>query len=523
VLVFTPRGRNGDLVVSVLARAGIAAHQCPDVRTLCDALADDTSAVIVSEEALGSESLAVLVKTLESQPPWSEVPLLILTGGGATTRGSLAVARALGPRGNFTLLERPVRILTLITAVRAAARARRRQYEVRELIAREQAARAEAERASRLKDEFLATLSHELRTPLNAILGWSQLLERGGVDAESLSEGLSAIARNARVQTQLIEDLLDLSRIVSGKMRLDVRPTAPAQVVAAAVESVLPAAAAKGIAIEADLDGAEGTMIDGDPARLQQVVWNLLTNATKFTPAGGTVRVSLRRAGPHVRITVSDNGQGISADFLPFIFERFRQADGATTRKHGGLGIGLALVKQLVELHGGSVSAESAGPGQGATFVVTLPVQALQDGRAVVDADSSSQRLEADLSGVRVLLVDDELDALAVFKRALEAHRAEVLTAGNAREALELLTKARPHVLVSDIGMPETDGYELMRQVRALAEEQGGRTPAAAVTAFARSEDRRRALMAGFQSHVAKPVESLELVTVVASLAGRVR
>ena len=399
-----------------------------------------------------------------------------------------------------------------------------------QLLASERAARAEAERTSRMKDEFLATLSHELRTPLNAILGWANVLRADPANAEDVAQGLDIIERNARAQTEIIEDLLDMSRIISGKVRLDVQPLDLAEVVTAAVESLRPAAEAKGIRLQPVID-PRARAVSGDPNRLQQVFWNLLSNAVKFTPRHGRVQVLLERVNSHLEVSVIDSGQGIAPEFLPHVFDRFRQQDASTTRRHGGLGLGLAIVKQLVELHGGSVRAESAGPGQGSAFRVVLPLTVLQGGADLEAAASRPPRAAAaslsipdeflDLAGVKVLVVDDEGDARALLKRVLEDRAASVRTAGSAAEALRLFQAERPDVLVSDIGMPEEDGYTLIRRVRALEADQGSDVPAIAVTAYARSEDRLTAILAGFQMHVAKPVEATELLTLVASLAGR--
>jgi PAS domain S-box-containing protein len=417
--------------------------------------------------------------------------------------------------------ERAERLVQGIASQAAVAIDNARLYEA------EQTARAQAERMSDMKDEFLATLSHELRTPLSAILGWSQVLRRRKVEEAELHQALDIIERNARVQTQLIEDLLDMSRITSGKVRLDIQPLQPISFVEAALETVRPAADAKGIRVEKILDPAAGP-ISGDPSRLQQVVWNLLSNAIKFTPKDGKVQVVLQRVNSHIEISVADTGIGIKGGFLPHVFERFRQADASTTRKHGGLGLGLSIVKHLVELHGGTVGAHSMGEGRGTTFTVHLPLTAVQrsaDGerrhhpRTAKDAPQD-YRL-ANLAGVKVLVVDDEPDARDLLSRVLTDCGAEVLTAASAREALELVQKERPHLLVSDVGMPDVDGYELLRQVRALGEAQGGKLPAIALTAFARSEDRTRALRAGFLVHVSKPVEPSELVATVASVTGR--
>jgi len=391
------------------------------------------------------------------------------------------------------------------------------------LLESERAARNELERAGQLKDEFLATLSHELRTPLNAILGWSQLLSISSQPSD-LKDGLDAIRRNARAQAQLIEDLLDMSRIISGKVRLDVQSTDLASVIQAAIESISPAAEAKDIRIRSVLDPQAGN-VSGDPTRLQQVVWNLLTNAIKFTPKGGKVDVFLERVDSHLEITVRDTGIGISAEDLPVVFERFRQVDSSTSRSHGGLGLGLSIVKQLVELHGGTVRVTSPGENLGSTFVVALPLSPIRhdEGRKHPKAlhTSSFDHGQVDLGGVKVLVVDDEPDARSLIRRVLTQCGAEVCAAESAAHGLTQLRSFRPHVLVSDIGMPITDGYEFMRSVRSLAEDEGGRTPAIALTAFARSEDRMRAMLAGFQVHVAKPIEPQELAVTVQSLSPR--
>jgi PAS domain S-box-containing protein len=412
--------------------------------------------------------------------------------------------------------------------------ARRANAEKDKLLESERAARGEAERASRMKDEFLATLSHELRTPLNAILGWAQILRASPAGADDVREGLEIIERNARAQTQIIEDLLDMSRIIAGKIRLDVRRIDLGEVVRAAVETVRPAADAKEIRVRTVLDSLAGP-VTADPNRLQQVFWNLLSNAVKFTPRGGHVQVLLERVNSHLEVSVIDTGEGIVPDFLPHVFDRFRQADATTTRRHGGLGLGLAIVKQLVELHGGSIRAKSPGHGQGSTFTVQLPLTVIHpEPEAIAGAGgerrhpaavepSSSWAAEtcAEIAGVRVLVVDDEPDARAVIKRFLEDCRAVVTTAPSAAEALALIESGRPDVLVSDIGMPGEDGYALIRKVRALGAARGGNVPAIALTAYARAEDRVKAILAGFQHHVVKPVEPGELIAMVASLTGR--
>ena len=424
---------------------------------------------------------------------------------------------------NFLVLNEKISALS-----REIAERKRVEQERDLLLTAERAAREEAERISRMKDEFLATLSHELRTPLNAILGWTQILQLHQPGEAELKQGLEVIERNTRVQTQLIEDLLDMSRIISGKVRLDVQRVDLAVVVEAAIQSVLPALESKGIRLHTVLDPIGGTVM-GDPNRLQQVLWNLLSNAAKFTPKGGRVQVLLERVNSHIEVSVVDNGQGIKPEFLPHVFERFQQADSSSTRQYGGLGLGLAIVRHLVELHGGKVRAKSPGIGQGSTFVVVLPLVAVHDEQideTRLHPRSGSQVRAADcpsMSGIKVLAVDDEPDSLKMVARVLELCGCVVLTATSAAEGLELVKRERPDVLVSDIGMPQEDGYALLHKVRSLRPEEGGNTPAIALTAFARSEDRRRAMLAGFQMHVSKPVESAELMAVVANVAGLTR
>ncbi|MFN0242826.1 MAG: ATP-binding protein [Planctomycetota bacterium] len=386
---------------------------------------------------------------------------------------------------------------------------------------RERAARTEAERANRLRDEFLATLSHELRTPLNSILGWTQLLRRAPDDASMRERAIDAIERGARTQTRLIEDLLDMSRVISGKLRLDIQCMDVAPTVEAAIETLRHAAEAKRMRVECMLDPNAGPVV-GDATRIQQIVWNLLSNAVKFTPPDGRIEAQLVRVDSSVEIRVSDTGRGISAEFLPHVFDRFRQADSSTTRREGGLGLGLALVKHLTELHGGTVEASSPGEGGGAQFTVRLPIALLRamtkrDGSRAASATSAlpGEPIGARrLSGLTLLVVDDDVNSTEMLQRMLEERGARVGTASGARRALELLDELRPDVLVSDIGMPDMDGYDLIREIRA----RGNAVPAIAVTAFARAEDRIRALRLGFNAHVAKPLEPQELIEVIVAL-----
>ncbi|HJU53644.1 MAG TPA: ATP-binding protein [Pyrinomonadaceae bacterium] len=674
ILILAPTGRDAALTARFLDESGLPWEIFEHIEELCQKMLDGAGLVFLTGEALTPEAMVCLGEALAAQPTWSDIPVVVLTSGGGGEPLNAEAIAALSEAGNVTLIERPVRVATLLSAFKSALHARRRQYEVRDylvkeevskealkrgeerlrvaldaarlgawqldlatgqmnctalckehfglpadaefsydvlvstihpedrasmraaveralrerdtyraeyrvvrpdgslywvlmsgrgdygangephsmagvtlnitnrklaeqereqLLLRERAARAEAEESSRLKDEFLATVSHELRTPLTAVLGWTHLLRDGRLDETATTRALETVERNARAQQQLIEDLLDVSRIITGKLRLDVRQVAPASFIEAAIEAVLPAAEAKGIVLEKSLQ-PDAPALSGDPARLQQVVWNLISNAIKFTPPGGHVRVRLESVKSHVEISVTDTGDGIRREFLPYVFDRFRQADGTTARRYGGLGLGLAIVRHLVELHGGTVRAESAGEGQGATFTVSLPLVAAQrseDGDGGGDA-ASVHTLAVDarrtvecpdkLDGLRVLVVDDEADTLDLIKVLLGQCGAEVATAKSSAEALALFEESTPDVLISDIGMPGEDGYELIRRVRELPPERGGRTPAVALTAYARAADRLRVLRSGYQMHVAKPVELAELVAVVANVVRRV-
>jgi PAS domain S-box-containing protein len=403
---------------------------------------------------------------------------------------------------------------------------RKRAEEERIQLIRAQAARAEAEAANRFKDEFLAVASHELRTPLTPILGWANMLRTSPYDEVMFAQALESIERNAKAQQRLVDDLLDISRIITGNLRLDAVTFELAPVVEAAVTAMRPAADAKHIRLQT-VFATGGDQITGDPDRIRQVVLNLLANALKFTPQGGSIEVRLERTQSQVELKLSDTGVGISAEFLPHVFARFRQADSSVTRTHGGLGLGLSIVRHLVELHGGTVHAASPGEGQGATFTVKLPLTIRPQAAGAATQESLLAKNCAPaagshlLSGLRVLLVDDEADTLEMLTMVLKRCGAEVIAATSTSRAMTALESRRPDVLISDIGMPDEDGYELIRQVRALPAERGGNTPALALTAYARAEDRARALMAGYQLHVPKPVEPTELVALAASLARR--
>jgi len=387
-----------------------------------------------------------------------------------------------------------------------------------------QVARAEADVANSIKDEFLATLSHELRTPLTSILGWSYLLANGKLDEQGAKRAIETIVRNADAQKQLIDELLDISRIITGKLRLEVVPVELAPMIESIIDSMRPAADARDIQLETTLDQSVAPIF-GDADRLQQVLWNLLSNAIKFTPKGGNVLARLEQTDSNLEITISDTGQGIAAELLPYVFDRFRQSDSSSSRRHGGLGLGLAIVRQLVELHGGTVSVESPGEGEGSTFKVQLPVRSVSheagdraNSLARILAEGQS-KLVPSLDGIHVLVVDDDSDARELVTAVLVASGAQVVSATSAVEALHELARKRFDVLVSDIGMAEMDGYDLISQVRGLSAECGGRIPAAALTAFAGIEDQKRALSAGYQVHIPKPIAPDELTTAVASLA----
>jgi signal transduction histidine kinase/CheY-like chemotaxis protein len=533
VLVLAPTGRDAPLMAGVLGESGVPIEACADVDDLCRKLSEDSGAAFITEEALTSYAVRCLVEALGGQPPWSDFPLVVLTSRSDSQPANPGVLKTLLEVANVTLIERPTRVITLVSALQSALRARHRQYEVRDHLveqkrAQEERARllAEAEEANRTKDEFLATMSHELRTPMTAILGWTHLLRTNAFGEADFARALETIERNAHVQTKLIDDLLDISRIITGKLRLDVRSVDLGSVIGAAVEATRPTAEAKAIRLQTLVDPKAGP-VAGDHDRLQQVVWNLLTNAIKFTPKGGRVQVRLERVDSHVELTVSDSGKGISTEFLPHVFDRFRQADGTTTRVHGGLGLGLSIVRQLVELHGGTVAAESEGKDKGATFIVQLPLMVTRRDltgttrRHPTAGGAGSLDAHPSLEGLRILVVDDEADARDMLRAVLELCGAEVTTAESAEAALEIIGRSRPDVLISDIGMPLEDGYSFIAKVRATEAGQDERIPAIALTAYARVEDRVRALNAGFQVHVPKPIEPVELVAVVASLTGR--
>jgi signal transduction histidine kinase/ActR/RegA family two-component response regulator len=540
VLVLPPTRADALAMGSVFEASGIAFTMCASVSELCARMQrDGAGTLILSEEAV-SEDGAVLSMSLVDQPVWSDLPIIVLSRSG---REPMSLPEMLAHLGNVSVIERPVRTSTLTSHVRSSLRARHRQYQVREYLSQqehaqriirdsieaERAARAEAERASRTKDEFLATLSHELRTPLNAILGWTQVLRSSRALSDDAMNAVAIIERNARSQAQIIEDLLDMSSIISGKVRLDVQQVKLASVIDATIETIRPAAMAKGVRLHLVLD-AVGAVAWGDPNRLQQVFWNLLSNAVKYTPKDGRITIRLARVESHVEIEVADNGEGIDPEFLPHVFDRFRQANASTARRHGGLGLGLSIVKQLVELHGGSINAYSEGTNSGSTFRVVLPLMSAigdhhQNAAPQQSFRSADRTLRADIAGtdlrgLKVLVVDDERDARSLITRLLGDCRANAVAASSAEEAIDVLLGETQDILISDIGMPGVDGYELIRRVRSL-KHRNATIPAIALTAYARIEDRVKSIQSGYQLHLSKPIEPTELVAMVKSLASR--
>jgi PAS domain S-box-containing protein len=486
----SPEGRSPE---ARLLRPGESALLVADARERLSDLAEDERHRALLER-LGPRSMMV-VPIVSRERTLGVMSLLSTTSGRVFARDDLDLAEELGRR-----------------AALAVDNAR--------LYRASQDARAGAEKANRAKDEFLATLSHELRTPLTPILGWTVMLRSGTLDPAAVHRGLEVIERNVRAQTQLIGDLLDVSRIITGKLRLEVSPIAVVPVVEAGVEAVRSSAEAKEITLGMELPSEMPTIV-GDPDRLQQVVWNLVSNAVKFTPQGGRIDVRLRQDGSFLSLSVTDNGKGIEPEFIPHVFERFRQADSTSTRSHGGLGLGLAIVRHLVELHGGTVYAESGGLGEGSTFTVRLPLTTPLQGPAAPKPEPADPDVRLD--GVRVMVVEDEQDVRDFLRMSLVHYGAEVTAFETSADALVAVEAQRPDVLVSDIGMPGEDGYAFIRRVRALGPDRGGQVPAAALTAYAKGEDGQRVLSAGFQVHLPKPVQPADLANVVATLAGRAR
>jgi signal transduction histidine kinase/CheY-like chemotaxis protein len=510
VLIFAPIGRDAELTRDLLERATILCESCPSIAALIETFeTNGASALLLTEEALDDRSLPALMTALEEQPPWSDIPVLLFAGAPGADM-TVRTIRSLETLRNVTLLERPIRLAAVLSTVRAALRSRKRQYEVRDLLVALHRARSEAESANRLKDEFLATLSHELRTPLNAILGWTSMLTRGQIDADRLPRVFQVLDRNAQSQAQLIADVLDVSRIITGKLLLQPTVVDVCDIVARAIDAVRPAAVAKNIrlTLEEPVDG----IVSGDPERLQQIFWNLLSNAVKFTPSGGFARVDIRRDIDTIRVAVVDSGVGIPAEFAPFVFDRFRQADQTTTRSFGGLGLGLSIVKHLTELHGGTVTASSPGHGQGSRFEVRLP--AVHTPITTVPAHPA-EFTRISLDGRPILIVDDDESTREVVATALETAHADVQTAASAIEAKEWLQRHAPALIIADLGMPVEDGFSLIRDVRTRL---ASTVPAIALSAYADERSRQAAFAAGFDAFLAKPTRADDLLQLVDSL-----
>ena len=511
VLIFAPVGRDAELTRDFLHRASIPNLRCGSMMQLCDSFQrGGAGALLLTEEALDDPALSHLTTLLNGQPSWSDVPVLLFAGSSGTDMTQRTI-RSIDSLRNVTLFERPIRLAAVLTAIRAALRERVRQYEVRDLLAELREARAGAEAANRLKDEFLATLSHELRTPLNAILGWTSMLTRGQIESSRMPRVFEALDRNAQSQAQLIADVLDVSRFITGKLQLQLTIVDMCDLVAQATESVRGAAAGKDIQLS--IEEMPGCLVRGDAGRLQQVVWNLLSNAIKFTPPGGAIRISVTRDERDVSVSVADTGAGIPAEFLPHVFDRFRQADQTSTRVHGGLGLGLSIVKHLVELHGGSVSASSGGAGQGARFTVRLRAENRPVGDAASPPDRSAAPLVS-LAGSKILVVDDDASTREVVAAALERVGAAVRVAASAAEGWTALHDRMPDVLVADLAMPVEDGFSFIRRVRGDSTIDT-RLPAIALSAFADARSEESARAAGFSAFLAKPARPEALLALI--------
>ena len=509
-----PTGRDAELVRSTLQGVGIDARACEKFDELIASIPKGAGALLLAEEAVEPQALDQLIKALETQPVWSDLPVIVFS---SHNRNAEFLSETLGGRINVTIVERPIRITMLVSAVRGALRARQRQYQARDLL-------DQLEEADKQKDLFLATLSHELRTPLNSIVGWIQILRTRKLDPADVERAIEVIERNAKGQSEMISDILFVSRIITGKLEIKHEPIDVGNIVDLAVEMIRPSADAKNILLSVDSSEYEPVPVEGDSERLQQVFLNLLTNAVKFTPEEGRVDIGLKREGSNVTIQVSDSGQGIDRQFLPYVFERFRQADSTYTRRIGGLGLGLAIVRHLVELHGGSVAVYSAGKDQGSIFKISLPVA---DSKLLARTNGGSrtpvisQEIQRKIKGMKILLVEDDKDSREMLEMVLALYGVDVESAESAREAYEKIRAAPPEVLVSDIGLPGEDGYDLIRKVRILPSKAGGDVPAIALTGYVSVQDRNLALDAGFQDHVPKPVNPNLLLELLVKLRPR--
>ena len=519
VLVCAPVGRDSALTVELLGRASIACLACRSLADMCERLAEGAGALLLTEEALADPGLDDLAAALASQPTWSDVAILLFAGS-QRDDASLRTLRKLEVLRNVTLLDRPVRTAAVISTVQAALRGRARQYELRDVLTALHKARGDAETANRLKDEFLATVSHELRTPLNAIMGWVSLLRQARLEPARVDGVLEIVERNARSQAQIIADVLDISRMITGRFRLTPAPVSVARVVLDALDTIRPGAQAKGVEIHTDVD--EGPVVQADSERLQQVFWNVFSNACKFTPPGGRITITLRNGGDWCTVRIADTGVGIAPDFLPYVFDRFRQADQSFTRAHGGLGLGLAIVKHIVEMHGGQVSVTSGGVNAGAQFEIRLPAAGevgLSPGTAVSAEPGAIP--DVDFDGQLLLVVDDDEATRDLVCAMLAGCGARTVAVENAGAALEHLERDVPAAIVADIGMPGEDGLSMMRRIRSRPAANGGDVPAIALSAYARGDDRDAALAAGFDAFITKPAMPADIIRTVARVLER--
>jgi signal transduction histidine kinase/ActR/RegA family two-component response regulator len=479
---------------------------------LHDEIATGAGAVLVAEEALLDGVLGRLEEVLFEQPVWSDMPLIVFSGNTVSAENLL---QALSGKFNATIVERPIRITMLVSAVRGALRARERQYQARDLL-------AQLEQADQQKDLFLATLSHELRTPLNSILGWIHILRRRNIGGPEVAHALDVIDRNARAQSEMIADILLVSRVITGKVELSMEPIELTSIVSESIDVIRPSAESKNIEVSLHTRDYMPSPVEGDTERLQQVLLNLLTNAVKFTEENGKIDITLRRVDENVEVEVKDNGCGIEPRFLPFIFERFRQADSRHTRRVGGLGLGLAIVSHLVELHGGKVEAYSEGRNKGARFVVKLPIMEAARVESSISPHVTSApngHGELSLNGLRILIVEDDADSRDMLATILMQRGARVIEAENVERGFALFRSERPDILVSDVGLPEQDGYDLIRQIRTLSPSEGGDLPAIALTGYVSLQDQIQTLSAGFQEHLPKPVDTDRLIALLVELS----
>ena len=501
-MILLPTGRDAHLITSLLADAKIACHVCGDAAELCAEMVVGAGAALAAEEALSDDSLEQLIDAFRRQPVWSDLPIMLFS----SSQNAEHLLKELSPKINATIVERPIRKTILLSAVLGALRARRRQYEARDML-------IQLEEADKQKDLFLATLSHELRTPLNSIVGWIKLLRGKAPQRPSdMDHALDVIERNAKAQSEIISDILFVSRVVTGKIELKLEPAGIVALVERGVDVMRPALLNKNIELDIEKPDKE-IRIRADEERLRQVFLNLLSNAAKFSEPGGKIRVSIIEDGPSVHVKIADHGRGIAPEFLPHVFERFRQADNEYTRVAGGLGLGLAIVRHLIELHDGTVTAASEGLGRGSTFSVTLPVMENEAGNSEQRSSAPAVVKHKTISdGLSVLLVEDDQDSREMLMTFLKAHRMRVTAVDCASAAIDTIKSLRPDVLISDVGLPGQDGYEMMNTIRKFPEMDGGHTPAIALTGYVSIQDRDRAMASGFQEHLAKPIDFDELI-----------